>query len=66
MNEKNKEIDSLKYSLVSLESQYLAQKKEIADKDDFIKKFMAGQSGEDADAIELLIDKYNFYSRQQF
>lgn len=45
VNEKNKEIDQLKYTLVSLEAQYKAKKREIADRDDFIRKFMAGQSG---------------------
>lgn len=35
----------MKYTLVSLEGQYRAQKRELADRDDFIRKFMAGRSG---------------------
>ena len=66
LNDKNSEIETIRRTFASLETQYKAQKKEIADKDDFISKYMTGRMGEDAEAMQLLIDKYNFYSRQQF
>jgi hypothetical protein len=55
----------LRHSLQSIEKQYRAQRKEIADKDEFIMKYMAG-TGEDVETIQLLLDKYNFYSKKQF
>lgn len=59
-------MEAMKQTISSLETQYKAQRKQIADKDDFISKYMAGRTGEDSQAIQLLINKYNFYSRQQF
>jgi septal ring factor EnvC (AmiA/AmiB activator) len=66
LNEKNEEIESLKHALNAIESQYKAKRRELADKDDFILRFMINKTGEEAETIKLLMDKYTYLSKQTF
>lgn len=66
MHEKSSEIVALKHALHSLEGQYKAQRRELADKEDFITRYLAGRGGEEAETYKILIDKYNYLSKQQF
>jgi len=54
VGEKDKQIQALKHSLTAIEKQYRAQRKEIADKDEFIMKYMAG-TGEDVETVQLIL-----------